>query len=134
MAGSTPFKTASQHTLRGYKFAHSKLAKAGSAATKKKASAAKKIASTKKAIAAKAPTKGDLEKRLAAMEKQIEKLVGSKGGKTAGVKASITAKAKELEGNLVSFIKEKKKGLDELQNHVSSEISTFLTSIKNKKD
>ena len=68
------------------------------------------------------------------MEKQITNLLGEKAGKGGSVKASISAKAKDLEVNLLSFIKEKKKNLDELQNYVTNEVSSFLASIKSKKD
>lgn len=123
------FKSASQKTIRGYKASYLNLA-----STKKKTTTKKKAAAPKKAIIVKSSSKTELEKRLAAMEIQIQKLIGEKLGKSGTVKASISSKAKELEGNLLSFIKEKKKGLDDLQHHVTNEISSFLNSIKNKKD
>lgn len=94
----------------------------------------KKSIPAKKTIAVRTTTKPELEKRLAAMEKQVKKLLGEKVGKSGAVKTSISAKARDLEVNLVSFIKEKKKSLDELQHYVTNEVSSFLNSIKNKKD
>jgi histone H1/5 len=109
--------------------------KAKAVAKPKKAAVTKKKAiPAKKTIVTKTATKPELEKRLAAMEKQITKLLGEKAGKGGSVKASISAKAKDLEVNLLSFIKEKKKNLDELQNYVTNEVSSFLASIKSKKD
>ena len=112
--------------------------KAKSPATLKKS---KKVTVTKnksipakKTVAIKTTTKPELEKRLVAMERQVKELLGEKVGKGSGVKTSITSKARDLEVNLISFIKEKKKSLDELQHYVTNEVSSFLTSIKNKKD
>lgn len=123
------FKTVSQQTLRGYKASYVKVAKPKKADVLKK-----KAIPAKKALVVKTATKPELEKRLALMEKQITKLLGEKAGKGGSVKASISAKAKDLEVNLLSFIKEKKKTLDELQNYVTTEVSSFLASIKGKKD
>ena len=104
------------------------------AKSKKVAAPIKKSIPTKKALVAETTTKPELEKRLAAMEKQVKELLGEKVGNSGAVKASISSKARDLEVNLVSFIKEKKKSLDELQQYVTNEVSSFLNSIKNKKD
>lgn len=93
--------------------------------------------------------KTDIEKRIAALEKKVDKLtdlltqnVPAATAKKSGPFAkgeSIDKRIKELEQNLLGFINEKRNkiksdmsSLDELQQVMSKRISQFLASLKSK--
>ena len=93
--------------------------------------------------------KSDLEKRVAALEKKVDKLTDAltqtlpaatlkKSGPFAKSE-SLDKRIKELEQNLLGFISEKRakiksdmSSLDELQQVMSKRISQFLAGLKNK--
>jgi len=93
--------------------------------------------------------KTDLEKRVAALEKKVDRLVDSLSGNSPAVPSkksappakteNIEPRIKELERSLMTFINEKRSkiksdmsSLDELQQVMSKRLTQFVASLKNK--
>jgi len=136
-----------KNTIRDYK---SKYLKASTTGKRPSKAAPKKTTTPKKQTTTKTlsgPIE-DLEKRVSAIEEQIQKILVILQGNTETdsgaleeLKSSlgVDGKIKELENNLLSFIKDKKgrvtselHHLEDLQQAVSTKIAAFIRTIKKK--
>lgn len=82
----------------------------------------------------------DLECRIEKIEFQVKSLLEVYADSKSHSRLSVIDNIKELEGNIIGFIKDKRRKetnesstLDELQQFVSNKISSFITGLKIKK-
>ena len=138
-----------KNTIRDYKSKYFKASTTGKQATKttpKKTTTAKKP--SKSATTKLAGPFADIEKRVSAIEDQVEKILEVLQDNTETDSSALEAikstlgvdgKVKELESNLLKFIKDKKgrvtselHHLEDLQQAISTKIAAFIQTIKKK--